>query len=85
MKINHEEILKDGLTKLVHSYYWHEHTLELDYYLVMERKTKRHKFKIVRQWQRLFHRISNMEKPCASNMVREEVLKLARCRLYIKD
>lgn len=49
-------------------------TLELDSYITFDRKTKRHKWVLEKQWDRVMTRDNKMDKPILSDQVYLEAL-----------
>jgi len=67
----------DELNRNVWSFYFMNHTLFLDSYSKERRESKRHKFKAIKKYERLFHRgraIEEAEVPMP-DWVKEEAIK----------
>lgn len=60
----------DGLSceKWVWYYRSNWHIMILDTYLYMEKKTKRHGFKVIKRWDRLTRQYSNMDNPMTPDL-----------------
>ena len=53
----------------------------LDRFLVMERKTKRHKFQVVSHWSRLDERDNGIKKPVVPIMVMDKAILAMRSQI----